>query len=277
MTYQVALSFAGQQRPYVERVAKGLYSVGVKVFYDEFETVTLWGKDGAEYFHEVYANDTSAVVIFVSRDYENGIWTRHEKRSALSRALHERQEYILPVRFDDTELSGIPSTTIYLSAQKFGPEEIASLILRKIGFSILDQKASDVPPPSMTAMSGEVEFDYSSFNGRFILGSGAARFETKWSKASDHSIHIYNDPDTIHGVAIAKGATEIAHVRSATNFDFTSRARCPEVGEVVVLRNTSGLYAAIKILNIADDRRDAPRDSLRFAYLIQSSGTDSFS
>ena len=50
--YQVSLSFAGEQRSYVEQVAKHLKKLGVAVFYDGFETVNLWGKGGAEIFHE---------------------------------------------------------------------------------------------------------------------------------------------------------------------------------------------------------------------------------
>ena len=42
--YQVALSFAGEQRSYVEQVAEHLKKRGIAVFYDDFETVNLWGK-----------------------------------------------------------------------------------------------------------------------------------------------------------------------------------------------------------------------------------------
>ena len=41
--YGVALSFAGEQRLYVEEVARTPQSRGVSVFYDKFETVRLWG------------------------------------------------------------------------------------------------------------------------------------------------------------------------------------------------------------------------------------------
>ncbi len=35
--YDVALSFAGEDRDYVDKVAKRLQEKGVKVFYDKFE------------------------------------------------------------------------------------------------------------------------------------------------------------------------------------------------------------------------------------------------
>lgn len=45
MKYDVALSFAGEDRKYVEAVAVELKKLGIQVFYDKFETTDLWGKD----------------------------------------------------------------------------------------------------------------------------------------------------------------------------------------------------------------------------------------
>lgn len=42
--YEVALSFAGEQRYYVERVANRLKKLGVSYFYDFDEQIELWGK-----------------------------------------------------------------------------------------------------------------------------------------------------------------------------------------------------------------------------------------
>jgi len=39
--YDIALSFAGENRAYVEEVAAGLKAAGVKVFYDAFEKANL--------------------------------------------------------------------------------------------------------------------------------------------------------------------------------------------------------------------------------------------
>jgi len=42
--YDVALSYAGAQREYVEQVAAALKGQGVSCFYDNDEQVSLWGK-----------------------------------------------------------------------------------------------------------------------------------------------------------------------------------------------------------------------------------------
>ena len=44
----------------------------------------------------------------------------------------ESKEYILPVRFDDTEIPGMPPTIAYESANKRSPIELAGLILQKL-------------------------------------------------------------------------------------------------------------------------------------------------
>ena len=247
------------------------------MFYDEFEQAGLWGKDGAEAFHGVYAERAMYVVMFISEAYAAKAWTRHERRSAISRMLEEEGEYVLPVRFDETPIPGLPNTTIFLRAEDYSPAELSVTIAQKLGMAASDGKASDVPPPRMTSQIGEVVFDYSSFDGHYMIGSGPAEFETMWTKASDRSIQVYNDPQSINGVALDGSASSIHEVLNAAALDFSSRSRCPVTGEVVVLRNTNGFYAAIQILDIKDNRRGDDSDELRFRFAIQSDGTGNFS
>ena len=102
--YEVALSFAGEQRVYVEAVTRTLQSRGVSVFYDEFETVRLWGTHLAEELQSASEGRASLAVVFISADYVERMWPRHERRAILSRAVVERGEYVMPVRFDDSEV-----------------------------------------------------------------------------------------------------------------------------------------------------------------------------
>ena len=274
--YQVALSFAGEQRDYVEEVARHLQSRSIAVFYDGFETVGLWGRSGAEVFHEAFAPQSAYVVMFISDAYMSKAWPSHERRSALSRMIIEHGEYILPVRFDDASVPGLPTDIIYVSAGDYTPAQLSAMIANKLGIRPFAGKASEVPPPRMTSSTGEVAFDYSSCNGRYVIGSGVLEFETKWTKASDTSIYVLNDPSSINGVALARGCTSISQVENAASLDYTSRMRTPSVGQIVVLRNTEGFFAALQVLGIKDDSRRDDRDEIRFRYAIQSDGSDDF-
>jgi TIR domain len=112
--YDVALSFAGQDRLYVGRVADFLHTQGVAVFYDEFKEVDLWGKDLAEHLDSVYRTGAQYCVIFISEHYAKKMWPNHERRSALARSVESKREYILPSRFDSTELPGLRPTIGYV-------------------------------------------------------------------------------------------------------------------------------------------------------------------
>ena len=133
-TYDVAFSFAGQDRDYVRIVAETLKSNKIKVFFDEYEKVKLWGKDLGICLDKIYRLQSKFCVIFISKFYLEKEWTNHEIKSALSRAIMERgDEYILPARFDDTDLPGIPPTLGYIDISNLPPEKFAYLLLEKLG------------------------------------------------------------------------------------------------------------------------------------------------
>ena len=275
--YEVALSFAGEQRLYVKEVARTLQSRGVSVFYDEFETVQLWGKHLAEELQSVYEGRASLAVMFISADYVEKMWPRHERIAILSRAVEERGVYVLPVRFDDSKVPGLSRDLDYLRAENYSPAELAAMIAEKLGIKPFQGKASDVPPPQMTSLSGEAVFNYANHNGRYVIGRGKLAFETRWDKASNTSIHVVNDPPSINGIALGhRDWTDIDQVASAASLDYTSRYRTPLVGQVVVFRNTAGFYAAVQILEIKDDTQGDDSDELRFRYAIQVDGSDNF-
>ena len=132
-SYDVVFSFAGENREYVRRVADYLRSKGINVFYDEYEPAHLWGKDLVEHFDLIYSRSGQYCVMFISKDYVKKMWTRHERRAALSRALKEQGEYILPARFDDTEVPGILPSVMYIPLSDKSPAEFGKIILEKLG------------------------------------------------------------------------------------------------------------------------------------------------
>ncbi|MFG3045550.1 toll/interleukin-1 receptor domain-containing protein [Streptomyces sp. NPDC048241] len=131
--YEVCLSFAGEQRSYVEQVAAALKRAGVRIFYDDYEKVALWGKDLYEHLDYVYSKSAEYCILFASEDYARKVWTNHERKSAQARALIEHSEYVLPVRFDDSEIPGVRTTVGHLDASTVDPETLAQMIIQKLG------------------------------------------------------------------------------------------------------------------------------------------------
>ena len=131
--YEVVLSFAGEDREYVDAVAELLKANDVSLFYDMYEEATLWGKDLVEHLHKVYSGSARYCIMFISAPYAEKIWPTHERRSAFERAIEAKEEYILPARFDDTPLPGLRKTIHYIDLRKKTPSDFAALILKKLG------------------------------------------------------------------------------------------------------------------------------------------------
>lgn len=127
------LSFAGENREYVEQVADLLKLNDVPLFYDDYEEASLWGKDLNEHLHKVYSGSARYCVMFISKHYAEKVWPTHERRSAFEKAIEAKEEYILPARFDDTEIPGLRKTVKYVDLRTKKPEELAKLIMQKLG------------------------------------------------------------------------------------------------------------------------------------------------
>ncbi len=131
-SYEIALSFAGENRGFVEAVAQGLRDMGARVFYDAFEKVDLLGKDLVAHFGEIYRKRADYCAMFISRDYVRKAWPNLERQHAQARALAEKREYILPIRLDDSEVPGLSPTIGYVDARSSTPLALARILFKKI-------------------------------------------------------------------------------------------------------------------------------------------------
>ncbi|MBK6861285.1 MAG: TIR domain-containing protein [Saprospiraceae bacterium] len=130
--FDVALSFASENREYVEQVATYLKTKDVSVFYDNHYKTSLWGKDLYQHLNIIYKNLAKSCVIFISEYYPVKKWTKHELKAAQAREFLEENDYILPVRFDDTVIPGLNETKGFIDGNKITPEELAEAIIEKV-------------------------------------------------------------------------------------------------------------------------------------------------
>jgi hypothetical protein len=90
--YDVALSFAGEDRHYVHQVAEAIVAKGVEVFYDKFEEADLWGKDLYSHLSDIYNGKARFTIMFVSEAYASKLWTNHERKAAQAKAFTQNSE-----------------------------------------------------------------------------------------------------------------------------------------------------------------------------------------
>ena len=128
--YDVAVSFAGEQRQFVEKFATSLEKEGATVFYDRF--VDLWGKDLTVELERVYRSGARYVVIFVSKEYVKKAWPNEERQHALAGRIERMDDSVLPARFDPIKLPGLPPSVGYIDIGDRTPQELARLVLNKL-------------------------------------------------------------------------------------------------------------------------------------------------
>jgi TIR domain len=120
----------GTERNEAEQLADILRGAGYAVFYDNYYPEHLWGKNLPVFFEEIFRKRARFCVMFVSKDYRDRKWTSLEARSAQARA-EKGNEYILPIRVDDTELEGLLPTVGYVPIAT-GIESIGDMLLKKL-------------------------------------------------------------------------------------------------------------------------------------------------
>lgn len=131
--YDLALSFAGEDRPVAEKIALTLKRKGYRIFYDRFEQAEMIGVDLTKLLGEIYSRRSRYCLMLISEKYVSKPWTNHERQFALSRALKERSAYILPLKLDDTDLPGLSPTIGYLDIRNSSVKEVCTLLAQKMG------------------------------------------------------------------------------------------------------------------------------------------------
>lgn len=130
--YDVCLSFASEQREYVEQVASAMVDNQVRVFYDRFAEEDMWGKDISVYLEGIYRSSSRYCMIFASCEYVAKKWPSFERAHAIARQIEDKGGYILPVTMDGTVVPGLPTTIHYVDARKKSPREVAGAFVRRL-------------------------------------------------------------------------------------------------------------------------------------------------
>lgn len=240
--FDVALSFAGEDRAFVESVAAHLKAAHVKVFYDRDSEVYLWGKDLTETLDDIYRNHSRYVVFFISSHYAEKMWTRHERRSALARSLSEKYEYILPARFDATPLPGLQPTVAYISLTQETPQSFAEKLIAKIKGTVSEEAPFPRPIGEVRTLHGHTA---KVTNLRFSNDGTRAL-----SSSLDTTVRLW-DLETGSEIRRFTGHTGEVH---AVDWSSDERYAISGSGSDISLRG-SGLLAKVKIEIMGDKTR----------------------
>ena len=158
--FRVALSFPGEKRAFVERVAAKLAQhVGrERVLYDAYYEAEFSRTDLDVYLQRLYRDESELIVVFLCADYEKKDWCRLEWRAVRDVIKTRRDDAaVMPIRFDMTEIPGLFSNDGYLWVGDRQPEEIAHKILERLGSPVPTVLPSKQDSPKAKAPSAALK------------------------------------------------------------------------------------------------------------------------
>jgi|GEM_PF-1331896 len=214
--YDLAFSFAGEHRRYVEDVKNECVKLGLKVFYDKDKNNEWWGKNFISEQRSVYSGKTKYFVPFISPEYFKKAIPSDEFESAIWRSLQKGDDpYILPVKIgrSDIPIDKLHPTTHYLRADDYTPAELAQEMYKKVSKSsspkpkdvqeIIDD-AIDLPMPQI------IPRNYSKFEAaEDLLEYIADQFQKNVKKlqTEGYAPAVRKSGDTVKVVVEKDGST----------------------------------------------------------------------
>ena len=135
--FDFALSFSGECRALAKELSELLVKRGTSVFYDDSFLAHLFGKRLDYEFSGKFGEETRYFVPFVSSGYSERPWPQYEWGVAKLEAQRRGEEFILPLRVDDTLLLGLPDTVCYLDLRTMELSEVANILVAKLESSFV--------------------------------------------------------------------------------------------------------------------------------------------
>lgn len=104
--YDIAISFAEEDRQTALSIVSALESHGLKVYYYPERPSEVIGKELDTVLWRIYQYESALAIVLFSAHYVQKKWTRHELKAIQERRKYY-SDYLVPVKVDDTALKEI--------------------------------------------------------------------------------------------------------------------------------------------------------------------------
>lgn len=190
--YDVALSFAGENRDYAEKLATKLREKGVQVFYDNWNIASLWGENLYTFLGKTYRDNSLFCVTIISKVYCEKKWTKHELEFIQEREL-QGEVYWLPLFIENVNMPELSGTKGKVCAWEFSIDEIVEFLCEKIKKKKYEISYDGTIEPKMMSIIGE--------NGSLEQVEVVIAFEFKDTK-KEYVVYTKNEKDLEGNVTV---------------------------------------------------------------------------
>ncbi len=122
--YDIAFSYASEQKDVILKFSHKLQKLGLKVFIDTEHPDLFVFKHVPDVLKGIYDDNDIVMLIFLSKDYIKKDFTKYEGYIAFDKMLKEKRLAI--IKLDNSTLSWLPSSFFYYDINKYTEDEICN-------------------------------------------------------------------------------------------------------------------------------------------------------
>ncbi|RVI03189.1 TIR domain-containing protein [Sinorhizobium meliloti] len=112
--FDIALSFAGENRELAKCIEEQLRELDISVFYDRNYEDNYLGGPWSKHFADIFVNRSRLVVALLDRHHHDKVWPTFERDCFRPRVADAE---VIPVHLDDTIFAGVPSDLVSIHFQ----------------------------------------------------------------------------------------------------------------------------------------------------------------
>jgi pimeloyl-ACP methyl ester carboxylesterase len=185
--FSVALSFPGEYRSFVEKVASYLSEhVGrERILYDRFYEAEFARPDLDTYLQHLYHDESDLIAVFLCAEYAQKEWCGLEWRAVRDLIKQRQPLTVMPLRFDATEIAGLFSVDGYVWIGDRSPEIVARLILERSRLSNGKTSTTINMPPTERASAR------APYNPPMVISVHGILTAARWQKSLADTLGLH--------------------------------------------------------------------------------------
>jgi len=251
--YDVVLSCAQEDEEVAGQIAIRLQEKGITVYYDKLKEAEKWGKNSVDFDNEIFGNAGKYCIVLLSSHFAKDDMTNLQRQIIQNKAIQQKDEYILPVRIDDTPVAGFLKSVACVSYQKNGADGIALLVSQKLGikgpgiFSNLkslfatkqEKKFVNFELQSDENFENPFMFNVAAANDKIMQLAGCRDIRIVGCEVMPHRIQLQASNDKyelIRGLFLSRKLKEMTGIRwtKISQPDGNSRLRAPKQSPLII-------------------------------------------
>ena len=107
--FDIAISFAGENRDLAEFIANQLSELDISVFYDRNYEDNYLGGPWSKYFNEIFVEKSRLVAVLLDKHHLDKVWPTFERDCFSPRV---KSQEVIPIHLDETVFPGIPNDLV---------------------------------------------------------------------------------------------------------------------------------------------------------------------